>query len=136
MKHQLRVQFVGDELPPFVEREYLAERIRVAAGRDMLLEGIHTDALLTYRVDINTQRLVGQLVSYVLGVKKHESQFEQVPRDWWQHFRQRWMPEFWLRRHPVRMRLIEKTVIWERICPHTRVPQESTHLRWLAGTAS
>ena len=24
------------------------------------------------------------------------------PEDWWQHFRQRWAPAWWLRRHPVK----------------------------------
>jgi hypothetical protein len=27
-----------------------------------------------------------------------------VPVDWWQAFRARWLPKWWLRRHPVQMR--------------------------------
>lgn len=28
----------------------------------------------------------------------------EFPADWWQAFRQRWLPAWWLRRHPVAMK--------------------------------
>ena len=31
---------------------------------------------------------------------------EKVPLDWWQAFRLRWLPSWWLDRHPIRWRKI------------------------------
>ena len=61
------------------------------------------------------------------------------PRDWWQAFRQRWAPKWWLDRYPVQMTTVTiatQTDVVEkhetRICPHTRVPDNRPHFHYLA----
>ena len=71
--------------------------------------------------------------------RKKEQRTFAWPRDWWQAFRQRWLPAWWLRRWPVQMH-VEITVredvteIHEtRVCPHVHVPEQRSHLYFVAG---
>jgi len=55
-----------------------------------------------------------------------------VPYDWWEHFRERWAPKWWLRRHPVITRRI--VIEYYRVCPHADVPWNDPHrkhINWL-----
>lgn len=39
-----------------------------------------------------------------------------VPYDWWQHFKQRWLPEFLLKRYPVKFRTFTfRTILNEKV---------------------
>jgi hypothetical protein len=57
-----------------------------------------------------------------------------VPKDWWQHFKQRWFPGWALRRWPVQYRIIEreyrKTIV--KMCPHfdTRFQGDRRHVEF------
>lgn len=62
------------------------------------------------------------------------------PLDWWQSFRARWMPEWWLRRWPVKLAEIKvsraTTTITNvtNMCPHLPIPMENRrHVTFLMG---
>ena len=41
------------------------------------------------------------------------------PKDWWQAFRERWMPAWWLAKYPVQYEVFELHKTFEtKICPH------------------
>jgi len=54
-----------------------------------------------------------------------------VPLDWWQAFRGRWFPDWWLDRHPVKQRVIETLVTHRHLCPHLEIPDRSVHAAFL-----
>ena len=57
-----------------------------------------------------------------------------VPADWWQGVRERWLPTWWLRKHPIEYTKIQ--VIY--VCPHLQVPAQEVpfvHLHWLKKNA-
>lgn len=66
------------------------------------------------------------------------SQVLSWPLDWWQAFRDRWFPSWWLRRWPVRMNTATVTIqenvqVTEivHMCPHIRVPDNQRHFQFL-----
>ncbi|MBV8072094.1 MAG: hypothetical protein JO270_19460 [Acidobacteriaceae bacterium] len=99
----------------------------------------HLDCLrnhlnLTVALDPVAQNLVFRLQSYVLGKDtSYVDATERVPADWWQALRQRWFPGWWLRRWPLRWRVIEIRRIERRMCPHLnrKFPEEQRHLEWI-----
>lgn len=62
---------------------------------------------------LTAKMLADQEVSYA-------ERTEEVPADWWQHFRQRWFPVWWLKQYPVKTKPIAvqvRTNVY-RCCPH------------------
>jgi len=59
--------------------------------------------------------------------------YEDVPTDWWQHFRMRWFPGWWIRRWPVVTRQIKTAETHRRVhvCPHLEGPKEKSHFTFL-----
>ena len=54
----------------------------------------------------------------------------QFPRDWWQAFRERWFPKWWLRLCPIQYKkVITKEII--KMCPHLAVPDNRPHVMFL-----
>lgn len=80
------------------------EKMKIAA-QAMLpsdLADAHVE-IITHTMDA----LIMQVRGYVWG--EHESLQRQeikYPRDWWQAFRERWFPAWWLKRYPVKYREI------------------------------
>jgi hypothetical protein len=116
-------------------------------GRDVLEAGINA----SFHVDVIARDFARDVVmefsARMPGKKeKRETSREKErrtfawPRDWWQAFRQRWMPAWWLKRWPVQMH-VEEVVVSEnvteihetRVCPHVRVPEDRRHLCFVAG---
>jgi hypothetical protein len=58
------------------------------------------DLMFDSHMDYVRDQLVVSLKAKVLGEPVHDIQY---PADWWQALRQRWFPEFWLNKYPVRM---------------------------------
>jgi hypothetical protein len=50
-------------------------------------------------LNANFDMMVFQLRDIIAGERVKEIKY---PLDWWQAFRERWLPKFWLTRHPVR----------------------------------
>ncbi len=54
----------------------------------------------------------------------------QYPRDWWQAFRERWLPKWWLRLYPVQYKkVVTREII--KMCPHLAVPDGKPHVMFL-----
>ena len=68
-----------------------------------------------------------------LVAKFHETvEYDKVPLDWWQHFKERWFPD-WLRvRFPVRYRYIAVKTVVQKPCPHLAVQPGQWHLDWVS----
>lgn len=79
------------------------------------------------------RNLAIQLSGNLIAGKVYEWPREtvRVPEDWWQAARERWLPNWWIRRWPVKYRTI--TVRWEvrHICPHVNIVAHDAHIRWL-----
>lgn len=79
------------------------------------------------------ERLILTLDTYFHAIPEERVTVdEKYPRDWWQAFRERWFPQWWLNRHPVMYReiYINKVVKYGPVCPHLNQP--GGHLEWLA----
>ncbi len=74
-------------------------------------------------VDRISHDLMGRIVATLAAGRTHRSvlQTEDVPADWWQAVRQRWLPRWWLAHWPVRVREIETLVDVTHVCPHIDV---------------
>ncbi len=87
--------------------------------------------LKTY-VDDQARYLVMSLESLVMGRKMERIDVEEYwPADWWQAVRERWLPEWWLDKYPVKYKsvCIHKEV-W-RVCPHLDIKARGPHLSFL-----
>ena len=54
------------------------------------------------------------------------------PATWWQAVRERWCPQWWVRRYPIHMRQI--SIHYQRykaVCPHLLTESIDAHLRWM-----
>lgn len=98
------------------------------------------DAEVYARVDQWAKALVfglevavpGRIVSQEEAVDHFQS---KAPADWWQSFRERWLPRWWLKRWPVKYRVEEKSVVTKtvvyNVCPHLHVQGNERHLQFL-----
>ena len=98
-------------------------------------QGVATSVVVRDQLDHTVGSLFRQMRAYVLGVPHRQESVVRVPADWWQAFKQRWAPPWWLRRHPI----VEETIcthstIWRAVCPHLPIPEtgKDQHVYWLA----
>lgn len=81
-------------------------------------------------------QLLVQLSAYLLGVEGEIiEQYVEAPADWWQAVRERWAPGWWLKRYPVKTRVLVDIHAqrYEKVCPHATVhPEGPEHIQWLA----
>lgn len=85
---------------------------------DMLSATIVEDALCA-TLDELCVRLETEMLCQSLDRKQRTVTFS-VPATWWQHLRQAMFPEWWLRRYPVRLRLLSETVRYEILDSYPR----------------
>ena len=107
-----------DEVP--VHRLVL-EKVRLSVGQ-----------ILPNEVDAKFYRDPTQLAdnvrahfqTYIAGMGGETVRIEkQWPRDWWQAFRERWLPKWWLAKHPVQYERIDfQRRFFEKVCPHFKFP--------------
>lgn len=55
----------------------------------------------------------------------------EVPRTWWDHFKQRFFKGWLLRRYPTQMWTLETTIHHYHVCPHLPSDPRDTHLLFL-----
>lgn len=121
-----------------VFREVVFEKVRLAAQMHLEPEAFLRNHLTVgVLLDQVSQRLVLDMRSFVLGNKAERVDVEEKwPADWWQAFRERWLPAWWLKRHPVKYRMVSiHKDIW-RVCPHVDVkcPEgPRVHFQYLEG---
>jgi hypothetical protein len=82
------------------------------------------------------RRLVFHLKAAALGKNIENVDIEEKwPQDWWQAFRERWFPAWWLNRWPVKYKRISVHKAIYRICPHLNMATDKNsmglHLQWL-----
>lgn len=115
-------------------RRHVAAKIPITAQYMTCPEVLQDSKLFCQYATALAGTLVISLDSYVVGMPEERIVIrEKWPKDWWQAFRERWFPAFWLRKRPVQYNEIDidKTV-FKRVCPHVRVRDQDTHLQWLA----
>jgi hypothetical protein len=114
-----------------------AESVQVSVRR--ILEGHKLyDNLGNGTLDIEVRDLVDQMALdmhyFVLEMPTKTTKYTErrFPQDWWQAFRQRWFPEWWLRRWPVKeYSLYLATVCEYNVCPHLSHDPQKRHLTFL-----
>jgi hypothetical protein len=68
----------------------------------------------------------------------------KVDADWWQSFRARWSPRWWLRKHPVKTRdvvskqYVDRVVKVFNVCPHLKqkVYNQQDHIQFVVTAPS
>ncbi len=115
--------------------EYVAERIRLGSIEYFSDAALGTmDAELESFLDQAIEGVGLRLRAYVYAMPKETIEIHlKYPDDWWQAFRERWFPDWWLRRWPVVYDLID---ISEKrfgpVCPHLAGSHNTDHLQWMA----
>jgi len=125
-------------------RQIVLERMKLYLRREVDLEsiaGVRDSAKFYAHLDEYTRRLVLEMRAYVLAGEKVTEETSTTltwPADWWQAFRARWFPRWWLRRWPVRheVRVVTTKTTIVRTCPHLSIPARphsgaQVHLTWL-----
>lgn len=104
---------------------------RTVLDRSFAIETIATELFISERmVDyFQTKRpeLNGRTIQMFIRALSQPYDSIQYPEDWWQSFKSRWFPCWLEKKFPVKMTV--KT--FARYCPHVRVPENETHIRWL-----
>jgi len=99
---------------------------------------------LDFWTDQIGERLVTQLTAKLLGNTVHiekmpiESLYtKRFPETWWDHFKERWFPEWLKRRYPVKWTeittLSQQIIHHNHVCPHSNraLADFETHLSFL-----
>lgn len=110
---------------------YVQQRL-IEAGLPGIAQGAK---YVAYRM-ANIDGLVEQIISWcVAGRVPSNSVTKTVewPDGVWQMFKSRWMPEWFVRRFPVKhvRREIATVVNHYFVCPHTMVDARETHVRFM-----
>lgn len=110
------------------------EKVKVCAIHRMSNEQV---ALMNLRLDQSdhasfmADQLALRLSGYVHAMHEEPIRIE-YPRDWWQAFRQRWFPAWWLNKYPVQMTKVEEKR-FGRVCPHLLTDDRGAHFNFLVG---
>lgn len=115
-----------------VYRKYTAEFSELCAGAT---DAEMMEVSMTVDYDIMSRQHMILATGIIAGIPKSRVTIhERWPVDWWQAFRERWLPAWWLRRHPVKYREINvDQAIYGPVCPHTKLFDTRTkHLQWMA----
>jgi hypothetical protein len=103
-----------------LERVRQRVQVRLTGMAKGQLEHVSEDALYTMEHNL----LAEATADLVLEVS--------YPQNWWQHFRQRWLPKRWLAKHPVKMtRERKRAKRYANVCPHHNEPSTGPHLEFL-----
>ena len=114
-----------------------AEKIRIA-----IQTAIGNEVLLRGKIDVESfakhelRATIVRLRSYVHAMPREKiSVHKQWPADWWQAFRARWFPRWWLRKFPVKYERVDiEQTIYGPVCPHLLCEDNREHFQWMAGT--
>jgi len=118
-------------------KTFVAEKIHLHAAELLT----HKEMADRIKVDSWLDRLgmgvVIQFDTYVVGMPTKRLQIhKQWPRDWWQAFRERWLPKWWLRKHPIQYEVLDiDQQLYGPVCPHLNVPDQKVHLMFLSQSA-
>jgi hypothetical protein len=137
---------MNNEKPQAILKTLTADKLKISFQNEMNLRGMkfcENHAEFSVRFNDFTGRLVAGISTFVLAMdgateeKSTVMEEVKVPVDWWQAFRERWAPAWWLRRWPVVYRTIATKTIRnqtiQRLCPHVNVKtqDDSRCFQWL-----
>jgi hypothetical protein len=118
-----------------ISHKHVADFIPVHAARIIPTEDAERmpSEQLKVELDLAVRGLRVDMEAYIAAMPGEWIRLHrQWPADWWQAFRERWAPRWWLARHPVRY---EELHVDEQkygpICPHLPSDDRSLHLEWL-----
>ena len=110
---------------------------------------IHTEYIILRRELIDYPTIRTRVENCVEGLRIEVEAFiaampskrieinKEWPLDWWQAFRERWFPAWWLSRYPVRHdRIYISQQLYSQVCPHLQKDPTSIHLDFLASEIS
>lgn len=88
-------------------QERVLERLTFAVNchfsdRDLHCENVQVETMLSAA----TMEMVVKLRAEIYGEHKNHREFYEHPSTWWQMFRAKFFPRFWLKRWPVKMKII------------------------------
>lgn len=119
---------------------YSAEKIPLCCQKGLTQNLLDVDhARWSQYLDTVTNEMVVSLDTYMAGIVSERIVIDrQWPADWWQAFRERWFPGWWLARRPVQYERIHvDKKIFSAVCPHVPITspgQVTRHLEWMALT--
>ncbi len=90
------------------------------------------------RIENCAEGLKVDIVAFVAAMPSRRIEINKFwPRDWWQAFRERWFPAWWLNYWPVRYeRVWIDRQLYSHVCPHLQKDPEHIHLDFLASGES
>lgn len=101
-------------------KQVVLERLQhhmTSALNGELLRNCRSDTFLAPHFDgVITQLLLSVMGQHVEMIKV------EYPRDWWQAFKERWFPNWWLRRWPAEMTY--RTLAADVVYPKIELPRE------------
>lgn len=112
--------------------QVVLEKVRLSLERVFQREQLHflrnelqVEAYLCQR----TQDLVLRITTAVIAKERVEEEVctrkVACPANWWQHFRERWFPKWWLARWPVRYKFTDIEIHKHYYC--------CPHVAWVLG---
>lgn len=127
----------GKEAEEKIERR-VAQIMEVAVSQMLSeedMEGLASRLRFEDRIDLLTRRMIYTLRGSVTGKDKVDTyhRYFRWPENWIEAFKERWFPEFLLRRYPVKYH--NETVVSSyhhtKLCPHLSLGNERDHIEWL-----
>ena len=113
-------------------QERFVQRVRMAAIAHVS-EGLYLNDDIDVAARTVGESLMVQIKAHVLAIPKERIVVNQSwPKDWWQAVRERWCPQWWLRRYPVQYnRVYVNKPIFGNVCPHVSMTRGDDHKEWL-----
>ena len=114
-------------------RRYFAEWLQVNLRRVTSVQALLRMEVRSYE-DHLLMGVVHDFTVYLAAMPKERIEVhKRWPKDWWQAFRERWLPQWWLRRWPVEYEQVDiDQQIYLAVCPHVDADPQRQHLEWLA----
>ncbi len=123
---------VDDQLEDFVR--IILSKIRINDNQILSMEEFR---LLPPEMMIKlTKTLAGDMLmsinAYVLGMESERIEIHcKFPADWWQAFRRRWFPLWWLHKHPIKWERVDVSEqLYSAVCPHLHADPQEKHLQF------
>lgn len=104
-------------------------------AQQLLMLGNGNLELWTAWVERETRKLAVELHYTILRGNlewKEDARYYEHPDGWWQAFRARWFPKWWLNRYPVRThKVLCQKVVRVNVCPHLPHDPQKRHIEFL-----
>ena len=118
----------------FPALRHVADKIAVASRRVVNKELFQDCDFVACELPHIVDAIAIGIDTYVIGMPLERIVVnKRWPADWWQAFRERWCPKWWLSSWPVRYEEIHiDEQRYGRVCPHVRVQNQGVHLEWMS----